>query len=210
MPPEPTDTASTSTSAASAFALPPETVTSLALAPWLHDPGPGAPLLRPFLPTDRDALAAAAQSEDIGHYTSIEWPFTSDAASRLIARATADWRAGTAARFAIADPAAPGVILGTASLLHIFPDSSDAEIGYWLGAAGRGRGLARAATEALTAWAFISLGLARVHLLVDLDNEASHAVARRAGFTLAGEERWRHPSDPTKDGPVARYLRERP
>jgi RimJ/RimL family protein N-acetyltransferase len=159
-----------------------------------------------MLPGDRDALHAAAQSEDIGRYTSIEWPFTLDAADRLIANAIADWQAGIAARFAIVEHDGDRAILGTASLLHILPERSDAEIGYWLGVAGRGRGLAQAATAALAEWACRNLGLARVHLLVDLDNEASRQVARRAGFTLAGEEMWRHPSDPSKDGPVERWV----
>lgn len=204
--------------ATSPLQLPPEDC-RIDLAPWLrNEPGAGAagaPILRPMRPADRHALHRAAQAEDIGRYTSIEWPFTPDAADRLILDAMAAWHAGTAARFAIADPG-PGDedddadILGTASLLHIFPERSDAEIGYWLGVAGRGRGLAQAATSALAAWAFGVVGLARVHLLVDLDNEASRAVARRAGFTLAGEEPWRHPSDPSKDGPVERWTLDRP
>lgn len=191
--------------AASRFMLPLAPV-SLALAPFLRDaPAGSAPFLRSLRPADRDALHRAGQAEDIGRYTSIEWPFTPEAADRLIAVAIADWQAGTAARFAIAEGAAGEIILGTASLLHIFPEASAAEIGYWLGAAGRGRGLAQAAAAALAAWALDDLGLAQVHLLVDLDNDASRAVARRAGFARAGEELWRHPSDPAKDGPVERW-----
>lgn len=186
------------------FSPPPRIV--LPLAPWLRQPDAAAPFLRAFRPDDRDALHAAGQAEDIGRYTSIEWPFTREAADRLIADAIGGWRAGTAARFAIVPGDDAGAILGTASLLHIYPASSDAEIGYWLGTAGRGRGLAAAATAALADWALAGLGLARVHLLVDLDNEASRQVARRAGFTLAGEEMWRHPADPAKDGLVERWV----
>lgn len=175
----------------------------------LPDPDPlllpaGGALLRPLRPADRDALHAAAQAEDIGAYTSIEWPFTTEAAERLIADARRDWHAGAAARFAILDGRGEELV-GTASLLHIFPERSDAEIGYWLGERGRGRGLARAATVALRDWGFGALRLDRLHLLVDLDNAASHAVARGAGFLPAGERTWRHPTDPAKDGPVAEW-----
>lgn len=194
--------------AAPRFALPPAPL-SIPLTPWLRGAGGGAPLLRTMRPDDRAALHRAGQAEDIGRYTSIEWPFTPEAADRLIARALQDWRDGSAARFAIAEGKDDREILGTASLLHIYPEQADAEIGYWLGEAGRGRGLAQAAAAALAAWAFGTLELARVHLLADLDNEASRAVARRAGFALAGEEMWRHPADPAKDGPVERWVLSR-
>jgi len=164
----------------------------------------GDALLRPLRAADRDALHAAAQAEDIGAYTSIAWPFTPEAADRLIADAHRDWRAGAAARFAILNGSA-GELVGTASLLHIYPERSDAEIGYWLGERGRGRGLARAAAVALRDWGFGALGLDRLHLLVDLDNAASHAVARAAGFLPVGERIWRHPTDPAKDGPVTEW-----
>jgi RimJ/RimL family protein N-acetyltransferase len=190
--------------------LPVDPPSAIALMPWL-DPKRGQPpaLLRPLRAADRTGLAAAARSEDIGRYTSIEWPFSEGAAERLIADAHAAWREDAAARFAVVDGGDPtsDEILGTASLLRLYPERQDAEIGYWLGPAGRGRGLARAATEALAAWAFDALGLARVHLLIDLDNDASLAVARRAGFTRIGEEVWRHPSDASKDGPVERWER---
>lgn len=171
----------------------------------------GALVLRPLVNTDADALWCAAQAEDIGLYTSIEWPFTPDAARRLIADARRDWLAGSAARFAIVDELVPGGLLaGTASLLHIYPERSDAELGYWLGPQGRGRGLARRAVTLLSDWAFAELGLRRLHLGVDFPNDASHAVALGAGYTPAGEEQWRHPTDPSKDAVLQMYERLNP
>jgi RimJ/RimL family protein N-acetyltransferase len=63
-----------------------------------------------------------------------------------------------------------------------------AQIGYWLAAAGRGRGYATRAVVLLTSWLF-ELGAARVFLTVVAGNEGSAAVARRAGFVYEGTMR---------------------
>jgi RimJ/RimL family protein N-acetyltransferase len=160
----------------------------------------GTLTLRPLVPGDVAALHGAGQDEAIGCYTSITWPFTPEAARALIADAAADWETGTAARFAITEKGDAGeVFLGTASLLHIYPEQADAEVGYWLAAAARGRGLARAAVSALCAWALGPFGLRRLHLLTDQDNIASQRLARSCGFHANGTTFWRHPTEPQKD-----------
>jgi RimJ/RimL family protein N-acetyltransferase len=158
-------------------------------------------LLRLLSEADIEALWAAGQAADIGRYTSIEWPFTPDAARRLIAEANMACDSGTAARFAVicgTDTSMP-LFAGSASLLHIYSQRADAEVGYWLDPRARGRGLARRSVRLLCDWAFVSLRLHRLHLLVDLDNARSHAVARASGFYPLGRELWRHPTDRTKD-----------
>jgi RimJ/RimL family protein N-acetyltransferase len=60
-----------------------------------------------------------------------------------------------------------------------------AQIGYWLVPAARGRGFATRAAILLTRWLF-DLGAARVFLTVVAGNDASAAVARRAGFVYEG------------------------
>lgn len=168
--------------------------------------------VRPLVPSDAEALWRAGQSDDIGAYTSIEWPFNIDAANRMIANAERAWIAATAARFAIIEhpPNSDAVFAGTVSLLHIYPERLDAEIGYWLSREGRGRGLARRAVSMLCDWAFDTVGLRRLHLGVDIPNEASHNVARSNGFTPTVETMWRHPTDPSKDGIVLMYERLAP
>ncbi len=174
--------------------------------PMLRD---GDLLLRPLCGDDIEALWAAGQATDIGRYTSIAWPFTPDAARCLIAEAQAAWEAGTGARFAIILDAATSAPLfaGTASLLHIYPERADAEVGYWLAPRARGRGLARRSVGLLCDWAFMSLRLQRLHLLVDLDNAPSHAVALASGFGPQGREIWRHPDDRTRDVECLTYER---
>ena len=162
--------------------------------------------LRRFQHDDVEALWQAGQAEDIGRYTSIAWPFTRAAAELLIAEAEAGWQAGSMARFAIVGMPEERVV-GTVSLLHIYTERGDAEVGYWLGVAGRGRGLARRAVALICDWAFQSLGLQRLHLMADLDNEASQAVALACGFVLVGEVFWEHPTDRSKDAVCLLYER---
>ena len=167
-------------------------------------------VLRPMVPSDARALQAAGQGDDIGRYTSLPWPFSLPAAEELIADAEADWRAGAAARFAIiVAGAGEQAFAGTASLLHIFSERADAEVGYWLAESARGRGLARRAVALLCDWALGSFGLRRLHLLVDLDNGGSHAVARSCSFQPIGEVLWQHPTDKGKDAVCLAYERLR-
>jgi RimJ/RimL family protein N-acetyltransferase len=175
------------------------------LQPTLHGDGF---VLRPLVSSDVRALHAAGQEEDIGRYTSLSWPFTLAAAEALIAAAATGWHEGTAARFAIIiERAREQEFAGTASLLHLFPERADAEVGYWLAESARGRGLARRAVALLCDWALGSFGLLRLHLLVDLDNDGSHAVARSCGFLPIGEVPWQHPTDRTKDAICLAYER---
>jgi RimJ/RimL family protein N-acetyltransferase len=176
------------------------------LQPMLQE---GDLLLRPLSEGDIEALWAAGQAADIGRYTSIEWPFTPDAARRLIAEANLAWDSGTAARFAVisgTDTPMP-LFAGTASLVHIYPQRADAEVGYWLDPRARGMGLARRSVRLLCDCGFGSLRLHRLHLLIDLDNARSHAVARVSGFYPLGRELWRHPTDRAKDLECLAYER---
>lgn len=78
-----------------------------------------------------------------------------------------------------------GQIVGIVSLRVDVPARSGS-LGYWLGAAHTGRGLATRAVRALSLLGFDELGLVRVSAQLDVDNAASRAVVRRAGFTREG------------------------
>ncbi len=63
-----------------------------------------------------------------------------------------------------------------------------ARFGYWIAASARGSGYATRAAILLTRWLF-ELGAARAFLTIVAENEASIAVARRAGFRHEGTMR---------------------
>jgi RimJ/RimL family protein N-acetyltransferase len=65
----------------------------------------------------------------------------------------------------------------------------DAEIGFWLGRAWWGRGIASAAVPVVTRHAFEQLGCRRVHACVFAWNLASARVLAKSGYQLEGRLR---------------------
>lgn len=81
-----------------------------------------------------------------------------------------------------------GSILGGLTLRHFDPMRGVIEVGYWLFAAARGRGIATRAVRAVAREAFAS-GLSRIEANVRVGNDASERVLERAGFTREGVKR---------------------
>lgn len=67
------------------------------------------------------------------------------------------------------------------------PIGDEVEVGYAIGAAYQGRGLATEAVDAASRWVLESFDLATVMAYVATDNHASCRVLDRAGFTLEEE-----------------------
>jgi RimJ/RimL family protein N-acetyltransferase len=98
---------------------------------------------------------------------------------------TADWNDGSHASFAVVE-AASGRYAGSVSVHSIDAEHHDAEIGYRTAPWARGRGYAREAVTAATAWAFDNLAVVRIELAHAVANGASCAVATRSGYALEG------------------------
>jgi RimJ/RimL family protein N-acetyltransferase len=77
------------------------------------------------------------------------------------------------------------MIVGGASLTNYDTFRDRVEIGYWLLAEGRGRGIATRVARALAIHAF-QVGVLRVEAVVLPENTASLRVLERAGFTREG------------------------
>jgi RimJ/RimL family protein N-acetyltransferase len=88
----------------------------------------------------------------------------------------------------VIEDTADGSVLGGVTLRHFDPMRGVIEVGYWLFANARGRGLATHAVRAVAREAFAS-GLWRVEAHVRIGNEASERVLERAGFTREGVKR---------------------
>ncbi|MDF5753815.1 GNAT family N-acetyltransferase [Spongiactinospora sp. TRM90649] len=142
--------------------------------------------LRPPGEQDADAIARACTDPMITRFIpSVPVPYTRDDAVAYLSTASEEWRRG-GAFFTIADPAS-GDWLGNIGLKRPDPHGNR-EIGYLVAPWARGRGLATAATRALTEWAF-ARDVRRVELLADLQNLASQRVAGAAGFQREGVRR---------------------
>lgn len=146
-------------------------------------------ILRLWQPDDAPALAAIA--DDRGIWINLRdrfpSPYTLEDARTWIAFASGE-----------ADPMShPAIVVGgaVAGGMGIEPLSDvnrlTAEIGYFLGRAFWGRGIATAAVRALTAHAFDVRGFERVEAPIFAWNPASGRVLEKAGFALEGRFRRR-------------------
>jgi RimJ/RimL family protein N-acetyltransferase len=146
-------------------------------------------VLRPWRPTAADAAALAAAWADPGVAAMGPPPAdpTPEGAARWIAGAPDRLAAGAALDLVVAPVADPGTVWGEVGLRHRDPATDRAEIGWWIGRAHRGRGLAGAAVALVAGWALgPPCGLHQVWARIELGNGASAAVAQRAGFRLLG------------------------
>jgi RimJ/RimL family protein N-acetyltransferase len=92
--------------------------------------------------------------------------------------------------FAVID-AETGRILGSVGVR--FSEGGDiGEIGYWVRADARGRGVITRAVVLVSRWAFAKGRVARLQLRADVENHASRRAAEKAGFTLEGVLRSTH------------------
>ncbi|MGW6691372.1 GNAT family N-acetyltransferase [Streptomyces sp. NPDC054961] len=149
-------------------------------------------VLRDWTETDLAAMPELFDHPDIAYWTPIVSPFDDAAARTRLDRARKLRADGTAILLAITvDGGAP---LGEV-MLRRAPEGT--EIGYAVGPAHRGRGLAVRAVRVMAAHAFEQLGAEQVILELEAANTASVAVARKAGFRLldvpliTGEEKGR-------------------
>ena len=80
-------------------------------------------------------------------------------------------------------------LVGSFSVMEIDRERRYAEIGYWVAAPARGRGMATRAVTLLRDWAAEELGTELIELLIHEDNLPSKRVAERTGFLGTGERR---------------------
>jgi RimJ/RimL family protein N-acetyltransferase len=143
----------------------------------------GRIVLRAWHDRDLEGIAAASRDPEVVRWTRV--PEQNTAADVRAFRADqAPWLlSGRYAAWVVAEDDGPP--LGVIDL-RFEPEGDRASIGYWLGAAGRGRGLMTAAVRLVTRWALEERGAARVEIHVATGNAASQRVAGRAGFTREG------------------------
>ena len=149
----------------------------------------GRVLLRPPTLADVAAVTAACQDPDIARWTTVPAPYAaSDAVFFVEQVSDPGWAKGTDVTFAVTDRA-DGALLGACGLKDIDRTHRRGEIGYWITASARGRGVATSAVRLVCGWAFQDpLGpmLARVEWRAFVRNEDSRRVAERCGFTMEG------------------------
>lgn len=148
----------------------------------------GEVTLRPWSDDDADALVRRINDPEVALYLDlVPQPYTPADAREWFALSAEGWRTGTSATFAIHVDGIEGPVGGIGVRFLSELDEGGAEVGYWVGAEARGRGIATKATRTVAGWAFGAVpGLARLQLRADVQNIASNRVAEKAGFTREG------------------------
>jgi RimJ/RimL family protein N-acetyltransferase len=136
--------------------------------------------LRPWAPDDAGALAAAWADPDIARWTAVPADRSLAAAAAWIAGWDERRRRGLALDLVVVEVGDEGTVLGEVGASFV---TRPPEVGWWLMATARGRGLATRAVR-LFADQLLAAGAAS-ELVADVDpaNPASLAVALAAGFT---------------------------
>ena len=180
----------------------------------------GRLLLRPWEPTDADAVLDACTDPLVQGWTQVPVPYTAEHARAYVEDADRRWRAGEELGLAVMD--ADAVLLAS---VGVRPgcDAVSWEVGCWASPAGRGTGAVPAAVAALARWSFAALGAQRVEWKAHPANWASRRAAQKAGFCPEGVRRgalqhrgrvvdgWvasRRPADPDGDTAVLPPLGE--
>jgi RimJ/RimL family protein N-acetyltransferase len=142
----------------------------------------GVVALRGLRSADIDALVIALQDPEIPRWTLVPSPYTRDDARAFLRFVNRGRAAGSRLALAIVDAADERALLGSVALNPIDWTQRAADVGYWVAAPARGRGVATRAVELIAGHAFGTLGLERLELRAQEANRASQAVAARAGF----------------------------
>ncbi|MFE6050937.1 GNAT family N-acetyltransferase [Kitasatospora sp. NPDC056446] len=147
---------------------------------------PGGLWLRRRSSTHSAALNRAVRA-NLDHLRPwMEWAAEAPSRARtaeLTRAGSAAWEAGTDFMYLAGLDAEPGGVIGAFGL-HGRIGPGALELGYWVAAGHVGRGIATAATGALTEAALALPGITRVEIRCDRANAASAAVPRKLGYRL--------------------------
>ena len=148
-------------------------------------------VLRPYAAADAPALHAAVRDSlaSLSHW--LPWchaDYSLADAEAWIAHCMQAWEDRTEFPFGIFDRRS-GEVLGGVGLNRVNRVDRSANLGYWVGEAHRGRGIATRAVTGAAAIGFGELGLVRLEIVALTDNLASQRVAEKAGATREAEAR---------------------
>jgi RimJ/RimL family protein N-acetyltransferase len=146
----------------------------------------GVVTLRPWDERDVPALVECIDGDDeiTRWMDAIPQPYRDAEARAWVEQASSYWLAGTSAPFAVTDSNTGGVLGGVG--FGWVGEERVGEVGYWLRAEARGRGLTARGVRLISRWVFEELDCERLQLRADPENVGSQRVAEKAGYTREG------------------------
>ncbi|HSK46469.1 MAG TPA: GNAT family N-acetyltransferase [Coriobacteriia bacterium] len=145
----------------------------------------GVVTLRPWRSEDAQDVHRMVQDPEIPRFMSIPSNHTLEGVKRWLSGRDEGWQAGDDLAFAI-ESADDGILLGSAGLEVSSDDPAIGEVGYWVAAESRGRGIAQRAVALISRWAFDVLELERLEITTHPENLKSQRVAEANGYRREG------------------------
>ena len=147
----------------------------------------GRVTLRPPAESDVEQIFEACQDPLIPRFTTVPAEYTMAHALDYVQRVPASLELHREFPFVIEfgvgdDKEFAGVV----SLHTISLDNHRAEIGYWMHAPMRGKGIGTIAAKMITNYGFLTMGFRRIEAAVDVDNPASQKLLISAGYNKEG------------------------
>jgi RimJ/RimL family protein N-acetyltransferase len=154
-------------------------------------------------------IARLCSDPQVQRWTRVPSPYRPEDAEWFLEHVVAaGWASGLEPTWAVRDPS-DGHLAGMIGLRR--PTPGAAEIGYWMGAADRGRGWTTRALHLVATFAFDSLGLDHLVWAAQVGNWSSRRVAWRVGFRVEGTlRRWMDQRGAWFDSWLGTLLREDP
>lgn len=145
-------------------------------------------LLRPLGMSDVQSVYKHARCREISRWTFIPHPYRMEHAEYFLKMVRVWHRKKLAQHFGII-LAETGELIGVIAMFDLDLRNKRTEIGYWLGKAYWGQGLASEAVRLIVHYCFDELKLHRVYAHVFTGNAASERLLLRIGFQWEGMER---------------------
>ena len=144
--------------------------------------------LRPVQEADIERIYEACQDPLIPRFTTVPSPYAITHAQFFIhEQVPARFVSKSELVFAITDSYQEDEnFCGLISFHTVSLGNHAAELGYWIAAPARSKGIGKTAARLITEYGFQTMGFKRIEALVDTDNEASQALLRSAGYELEG------------------------
>ena len=143
----------------------------------------GVIFLRRWNEGDIEANVAACRDADaIRWMPRIPTPYDEDDAREFLLHAEKGWEEGTFFGFAVIEEQT-GRLVGS---IGVSKNDAIGEIGYFVIAGDRRRGIGTRALQLVSRWALEELGLARLQLAVMVGNTVSAGLAEKVGYRREG------------------------
>lgn len=162
--------------------------------------------LRPWGAADVGWVYDTCQDPEIGRWARVPVPYTPRHALALLELSATARAQGRGAPFAIT-VTETGELLGAIGLGGLDRAAATAEVGFWLAAEARGRGVVTEALAALGRWAATELGVRTLYADVLAGNVAGERALARGGFEPTGQGPPRTGAPPGKGDPTRRFVK---